>query len=556
MKGNRFNIKTFRSVWTYLKKYRGKIILLNLLSPLYSALVGLTFVFIKKLLDEGFLENNSEEIWQTLLIIFGIFFAQTIIDFIQTYIQNKTSNAIIIEIKDRLYNVVLNRYRHINSRQQAGEVLSRFYIDTSNFSSLINIISLNLAKQLFSLISIIVILFYLNWKFALICLFAYPIFILPLIRVGNWLRKLSHKYLRDYGQSTNILYESMYGYLVIKTYNLINHFRDKYKAFNLRIADNTLRSNMIAKIVGPVNDLASFMGIGLILYFGVDQVQSGDLTVGGLVAFLTALFKFYQPAKALFNSYNAIQSAMPGYQRLDSMLKDEEDSIRDTGSRMKEFKNGISINNLSFSYNGKITILKNVNIKINKGEKVAFTGKTGTGKSTIINLLLGLNQPQTGSIFIDDVEYKDINHHDLFDMFSYISQEPILFNETIKYNIGIGKLGSTEEEIIAASKKAQVHSFVSKMPEAYSTLVGDRGTMLSGGERQRITIARALLRNAPIVIFDEATSSLDYETESDIKNEVFKLSEDKTLIIITHRLSTLSGIDRIFNIENGQINEA
>ncbi|MBN1197780.1 MAG: ABC transporter ATP-binding protein [Bacteroidales bacterium] len=551
----RLNLKSFQSIWNYLKEYTSRLILLNLLSVIYSALVGATFVYLKRLLDEGFLDNNQREIGITLFIILGIFVAQNVVDFIQTYMQNLISNSIIIDIKDRLYNVVLSKYRQISSKQQAGEILSRFYIDTSNFTSLINIISLGLLKQVFSLISILVILFYLNWQFALICLLAYPLFILPLLLVGKRLRKLSQKYLHHYGKSSHILYESLYGYLIIKTYNLIDHFRDKYRLFNEQIADNMLKSNMVSKIVGPINDLASFIGLGLILYFGIHQVQSGTQTVGSLVAFLTALMKFYQPAKAIFNSYNTIQTSLPGYNRLNEMLKYEAEVIHPTGEYLTQFEQDIVMEDLSFSYEGPEMVLKHVNLRINKGEKVAFIGRTGSGKSTLINLILGLNKPTIGKIFIDQLDYDEVNPISLFNLFSYISQEPILFNDSIFYNIRIGKLHCSEQEVIAASRKAQVDSFVSQMPEGYSTLVGDRGTLLSGGERQRITIARALLRDAPLVIFDEATSSLDYETESFIKNEVFKLSENKTLIIITHRLSTLEGMDKVYFIENGHVEE-
>jgi len=555
MKGNPFKKGKYSYIWSYLRKHRSRLILLNILSPIYSALIGATFIFLKRLLDDGFLENNHKEIGNTLLIILGIFVAQNIVDFIQSYLQTKMSNSIIIDIKDRLYNIVLAKYRQINSKQQAGEILSRFYVDTSNFSSLINVISLTILKQFFSLVSIVVILFTLNWKFALICLIAYPIFIIPLLFVGKWLRKLSHKYLHHFGKSSHVLYESLYGYLIIKTYNLIGHFRDKYKKYNEQVADNMLKSSMVAKVVGPINDLASFIGIGVILYFGVSQVQSGEQTVGSLVAFLTALMKFYQPAKALFNAYNTIQSSLPGYERVSELLESEKEVTDPSGESISGFAHDVVLDNVSFSYDGQSMVLNNVSMQIRKGEKIAVIGKTGTGKSTLINLILGLINPTDGKIFIDGKDYSKLRQDSLFNLFSYISQEPILFNDTAFYNIKIGKLESTEEEVIEASTKAQVDTFIRNMPEGYSTIIGDRGTSLSGGERQRITIARAFLRNAPLVIFDEATSSLDYETESDIKKEIYKMAENKTLIIITHRLTTLQGVDKIFHIENGRLEE-
>lgn len=543
-------------LWRYIKPFRKMFLFLNILSPIYSALAGISFLYIKKLLDDGFLVNNSHEIGITILILFGIFFAQTFIDLLQSYFQNKTINTITIDIKDRLFDAVISNYRVIRTRQQAGEILSRFYIDTGNFITLINILSMEFIKQFFTLISIMAVLFYLNWKFALILFLAYPLFILPLIKLGHWLRNLSQHYLKAYGQSNSILYESLYGYLIIKTYNLIDHFREKYKASNEKLVDNLLRSTLISKLVGPINDLASFVGLGLILYFSISQVQSGSLTVGSLVAFLVALMRFYQPAKALFNLYNSMQTAFPGYLRLKTMMESHQDYSKQEELQKAYFHKHLEFKNVTFSYDNQKQILDNVNLSIKKGEKVAIIGRTGAGKSTLISLLLGLIQPDKGNILIDGIRYPDLNRESIFNLFSYISQEPILFNDSIKYNIQIGKLTSSENELIEASKKAQLHPFISHIQHGYDTVVGDRGDMLSGGERQRITIARALLRNAPIIIFDEATSSLDYETESDIKDAVFKLSANKTLIIITHRLTTLKGVDKVYNIKDGKLVES
>ncbi|NQV03436.1 MAG: ABC transporter ATP-binding protein [Bacteroidia bacterium] len=543
-------------LWRYIRPFRQKFLFLNILSPIYSALTGASFLYIKRLLDEGFLVNNTQEIGITLLILFGIFFAQTLIDLLQTYLQNKTINTITIDIKNRLFDAVISNYRVIRTRQQAGEILSRFYIDTGNFITLINILSLEFIKQLFTLVAIMAVLFYLNWKFALILFLAYPLFILPLIKLGHWLRNLSQHYLQVYGKSNSILYESLYGYLIIKTYNLIDHFKEKYKTSNEKLVNNLLRSTMISKLVGPINDLASFVGLGLILYFSIAQVQSGSLTVGSLVAFLVALMKFYQPAKALFNLYNSIQTAFPGYLRLKSMLESHQDTSTHGEIQKVSFHKHLELKHVTFSYDNQKMILDDVNLKVKKGEKVAVIGRTGAGKSTLISLLLGLIQPGKGDILIDGRKYQELNKDGIFSLFSYISQEPILFNDSIRYNIQLGKLSSSGEELIEASKKAQLHSFISNIQHGYDTIVGDRGDMLSGGERQRITIARALLRNAPIIIFDEATSSLDYETESDIKKEVFKLSADKTLIIITHRLTTLKGVDKVYNIKDGKLLES
>jgi len=362
--------------------------------------------------------------------------------------------------------------------------------------------------------------------------------------------------MHAYGRSNSILYESLYGYLIIKTYNLIDHFKEKYRASNEKLLNNLLRSTLISKLVGPINDLASFVGLGLILYFSISQVQSGSLTVGSLVAFLVALMKFYQPAKALFNLYNSMQSAFPGYIRLKSMLESHQDTLRNEETQTAFFHEHLELKHVTFSYDSQKMILDDVSLTVKKGEKVAIIGRTGAGKSTLISLLLGLIQPGKGDILIDGKRYQELNRESIFSLFSYISQEPILFNDSIRYNIQLGKLSSSADELIEASKKAQLHSFISNIQDGYDTLVGDRGDMISGGERQRITIARALLRNAPIIIFDEATSSLDYETESDIKEAVFKLSADKTLIIITHRLTTLKGVDKVYNIKDGKLVES
>ena len=540
-------------VWTYLSKYKYTFIFLNILSPVYSALVGVSFYYIKKLLDEGFLVHNTNEIGNILLLLFLIFLAQTVIDFIQGYFQLKTLNSISIELKDRLFTSLIAQYSRVNSKQQIGEILSRFNIDVSNLITIIDVFSMAMIKQILSVISILVVLFYLNVKFTLIILVAYPLFILPLIKTGQYVRKLSRQYMQDYGKISNVLYEAFYGYLILITYNLVPHFREKYKSGNQRMAQNTLKGSMVSKVIGPLNDLASFAGLALVLYFSITLIKTGNLSVGSLVAFLAALLKIYQPAKNIFMLHNSIQTSMPGYQRLNSMIGSKAEPTEHSSVLTAEFGHSIKFTNVSFAYGESKPVLNNVSIEINKGEKVAIIGKSGSGKSTLITLLLGLADPQSGIITLDGTDYQKLEKQSLRSQFAYITQEPIIFNDSILYNIQIGDLKCPKEEVIEASKKAQIHSFIMSIHDGYSAIVGDRGTALSGGEKQRITIARALLRNAPIIIFDEATSNLDHETESDLKKEVYNLSKDKTLIIISHRVSTYDGVDKIYRIIDGRI---
>ena len=399
-------------------------------------------------------------------------------------------------------------------------------------------------------------LFYLHWKYAFFIVVVLPVLGIPLAQFARKLRKASKDSMVQISEIYTSLQEMLSGFTVIKSFCREKHEEKRFAVNNKDYYNVQQRIVRVDARTTPVMEVLSMTGVSIVLWFGGKDVINGAWTLGDFTAFILAVQQMYQPIKNFSQLNSTIQQAVSASERVFEIL-DEESKIFNLpdAKNIDVFSNDIVYKNVSFEYEQSKSILKNINIDIKKGQTVAFVGSSGSGKSTIANLLLRFYDVNSGEILVDGTNIKNLTLESLRDKIGVVSQDVFLFNDTVKYNIAYGKLDAGDEEIEKAAKAANAHKFISAMPDGYNTLIGERGMKLSGGEKQRIAIARAMLKNPPILVLDEATSALDSESEKLVQEAIETLMKNRTVILIAHRLSTVKNADQIIVIDKGTVVE-
>ncbi len=353
---------------------------------------------------------------------------------------------------------------------------------------------------------------------------------------------------------TSTLNETIGGIRIIKAFNNEDNSIDRFKKDTNKYVLSAIKHKKIIEIIPSVNELFAIIALCVVLFIGGSQVLNNDMPPEKLMLFLFSLFSIMSPISTIFNSLSKFQHCIVAAERIFSII-DNEPTVKSGSIKINSFRDKIKIVNVNFAYNSEL-VLKNINLEIPKGKKVAFVGASGSGKSTLLDLIIRFFNPTTGEIYIDDINIRELEIASYRNLFGIVSQESILFNDTIENNIRFGLENVTKDEVINAAKQANAYNFIMNLPLGFDTGIGDRGVTLSGGERQRIAIARAILRNPEILLFDEATSALDSENEKIVQDAINSNLKDKTAIIVAHRLATIVDCDEIFVFENGQIVES
>ena len=396
-------------------------------------------------------------------------------------------------------------------------------------------------------------MFYQSWSLTLFAFFAFPLAIWPIKKIGKSIRKITYEIQNEIAKFSNVLAESIKGIRQVKAYNREEYEKKRAFATINFIKKFFIRSAFVSNRLSPLMEFIGSLAVAVSIYAGGVFVLNESMTTGQFMSFLVSLLLAYQPVKALGNLNISVQEGLAGAERIFSLLDTSlEKSEKHESSKNIKLKGNIKFNDVNFSYT-KQKVLNNINLSIECGEKAAFVGLSGSGKSTLINLLLRFYDNYSGEISIDQKDIKSLSLFDLRENISLITQETLLFNESILDNIRYGNMSSSDKEIENIAEISGVSKFANQLPGKLNTVVGESGIKLSGGQRQRIAIARALIKNAPILIMEEATSSLDNLTEKEIQLALDELMKDKTTIIIAHRLSTIQNADVIFTLEKGSI---
>lgn len=540
-------------MWPYFAPYKWLMFLAIAASIITASTNGALAVAVKYVFDDMFKPNDYTYLFILPIVVILIYVAKSGFLFMQGFLMSFIGNKVIEKLRNETFEKMVRLPVKYYSNQSTGTLMSRITNDINLVQSSIPTI-ISMFRAVLTMIGLIGVIFYMNYQLALIALVLYPIFILPLSIISKKLRKYSHLGQERMGDLTSVLQESFSGIRVVKAFVAEEKEVERFEKANAQTIKYANKSVLAGNLASPLTEALGSLGIGAVLLMGGYQVISGTSTTGTFIAFLAALVQIYEPVKLFANSNNALQASIAATDRVFSMFDEEDELIENKGTITCNAEGkDIEFKNVSFKYDNDVYALKDVSFKVKAGSTVAFVGPSGAGKTTMAHLIPRFYDVTEGAILIGGVDIKDYDLYSLRHNIATVSQDAFLFNDTIRNNISYSKANASDEEIKEASRAAYADEFIESFPEKYDTLCGERGVKLSGGQKQRVTIARALLKNPPILILDEATSALDTESERVVQKALDNLMQGRTSFVVAHRLSTILNADMIVVFNKGGI---
>ncbi len=491
-----------------------------------------------------------------ILLILGLYILKGIATFFGYFTLGVTGHKVIRDLRNDLYSSIINQSVSFFDKYHSGTLISRITNDVYIIQNAVTSKIGDLVKESMFLILIILAIFYIDYRLSLLLMVIIPLIVVPVILISKAIRKATTLSQKKMAEITNILKETISGSRIVKAFAMenfeIKKFMQKnYEFFraNVKLVAATVASSPIMELVGAIS-------LSIVIFYGNLKIKSGEMTTGTFMTYITNVLLLYSPIRRLNKVNNELQQAMSALKRVFSLM--DEKNLIQSPENPKPFPEKIEeveLKNVSFSYDGKKKVLDNVNLKAKRGETVAIVGSSGDGKTTLVNLIPRFYDCTEGKITINGTDIRDFDLHSLRNNIGIVTQETILFDDTVFNNIAYGRSDIPMEQVEHAAKLAYAHEFILKMKKGYHTNIGESGVFISGGQRQRLAIARALLKNPPILILDEATSSLDTESEILVQKALENLMKNRTTFVIAHRLSTIRNADRIYVISKGKIVE-
>ncbi|MFN7252877.1 MAG: ABC transporter ATP-binding protein [Anaerobacillus sp.] len=544
----------------YIKEIIGTVLIgmlkfgIPLAMPLILKYVIDDIIDAKQLTDA---EKISNLTW-LMAIVFLIFIVlRPPIEYYRQYFAQWTSSKILYDIRDQLFSHIQKLSLKFYSNRKSGEIISRVIHDVEQTKSFIITGLMNVWLDMFTILVAIIIMFTMNVKLTIVAIVLLPFYGFSIKYFYSRLRSLTRVRSQSLAEVQGHLHERLQGMTVIRSFALEEYeqkqFDKRNSNFLTRAIDHTKWNAKTYAVVNTITDIAPLLVIGFAGYL----VITGDLSKGAMVAFILYMDRLYNPLRRLVNSSTTLTQSVASMDRVFEFIDEKYDIVDSPNAKeAQNVKGDISFENVSFAYEeDKEPVLKNINLTIRNGETIAFVGMSGGGKSTLVSLLPRFYDVTAGKILLDGVDIQDFKVRSLRDQIGMVLQDNIIFSDSVKFNILMGNPDATDEEVIAAAKAADAHEFINSLPNGYDTEIGERGVKLSGGQKQRIAIARVFLKSPKILIFDEATSSLDTESEHFIQVALERLAKNRTTFIVAHRLSTVTQADRIVVLENGTIVE-
>jgi subfamily B ATP-binding cassette protein MsbA len=516
---------------------------------------ALTKIIVQLHLEDLFLIEGMEMLRILPVAIILLFLLRGIFNYGQAYLMNFVGLRVISDLREKLYNHLQTLPLSFFTKTPTGTLISRITVDVNLIHGAVSQTIAGILKDAFTIVSLIGVVFYQNWKLAIIAFIIFPFGIIPIKELGKRMRKLSRKGLQRYGLITTFLHETITGNRIVKAFNMEEYEKRRFALENDRLFLTFLKRVRIRALSHPLMELMGGTAAAVITWVGGYMIMRGELSPGTFLSFLAAFFMLYAPIRDLSKVNLELQEGVAGATRVFDLLdtaaeiKDEEGAVR-----LSSVSKGIDYQKVTFRYEEEV-VLKEISLQVKAGEVIALVGMSGAGKTSLVNLLPRFYDVVEGRILVDGHDIRKVTLKSLRDQIGLVTQQTILFNDTIRNNIAYGNLKCSDREVVEAAKAANAHPFIQRLPQGYETIIGEQGVRLSGGERQRVSIARALLKNAPILILDEATSSLDSDSETEVQRALDELMKGRTVLVIAHRLSTIRNAHRIIVLSEGRIVE-
>jgi len=570
----------------YMRPYTVHVVVSVLLMAVVGAMAAFRVVLIKPILDnvlnagsspaqvlvlpiagtkhsinlQGWLPHYFHNAWTVVAVaLVGSAIVKSICDYLGTLLTNKAGFGMITDLRNDLYDTLLKRSTAFFQRHSTGMLVSTLINDIERIQSAMSTVLSDFLQQIFTLLFMIAVVIVVGGKMAWVLLLFVPVIISSARRIGRSVRRTTRRGQDELAEIQTIVHETVTGNTIVKAFGMELWEMGRFRRAADRLLHANMRSVAVQSISSPLMDALGAVAIALLLFFGRNRIVHGSWTSGMFIAFLAAVIMLYDPVRKLPVYYNSFQQAAGASEEIFKFLDAQDEVVEHKGAvKLRSFSDSIEFKDVHFSYDQEgepKEALRGVSLKVKRGEVVALVGPSGAGKSTLMNLLPRFYDVSAGAILIDGHDVRDLTIASVRKQIGKVTQETVLFNDTVRNNIAYGQPDVPMEKIEAAAKAARAHDFITRMPEGYNTQIGERGARLSGGERQRLAIARALLKDAPILVLDEATSALDTESEAQVQAALATLMHDRTVLVIAHRLSTVRSADRIAVVEHGRITE-
>jgi ATP-binding cassette, subfamily B, bacterial MsbA len=550
------NKELFKRIYQLIKPYRGRLALAMLGMIMVAAFSSAQAYMVKPLLDKIFFEQERSMLNILPFALVLIFLAKGCFYYMYKFLLDSTGQRIIQDLRKSIFQHIHSLPISFFHKTTTGELISRVISDVTLIQGAVSRALVGVLKDCVQAVGLLVVIFYLDWEMALIVIVLFPVAFFPIVHFGRRFRRLSTTNQQTVAQISNALHETIVGHRIVKAFGMERYEATRFSALVNRLYRIIVRDVKLNSLQHPVMELIGGIAFAAIIWYGGHQVLTGNSTPGTFFAFLTALIMIYEPIKGISGINSMVQQGLAASVRVFNLLDVEADIVdRPQAVSLPPFKKSIQFKNVTFGYDHATPVLKNIELTVPAGEVLAIVGPSGGGKTTLVNLIPRFFEVTSGKILLDGNDLRDVTISSLRDQIAIVEQQTVLFNDTIRNNIAYGDLARSDEEIFAAARAAHAYDFIKELPEGFETVIGESGTRLSGGQRQRISIARALLKNAPILILDEATSALDTESEREVQKALENLMENRTTFIIAHRLSTIKNADRIIVMQDGSIIE-
>jgi subfamily B ATP-binding cassette protein MsbA len=542
----------------YALRYRVRLLAAFACSGLVAALTGAYAWLVQPVLDDVFIRKDQVLLTVLPLAILAVAALKAVFQYGQNYLMSYVGNGVVTDVRQELFRQLLRLPVGFHDANTTGRLMSRVVNDVSLMSNAVANVLKDFLQHGLTFVAMLGVMFYRHWALAAVSIIVIPLTLVTMLRMGERLRRLATTGQERIGDMASALQEALTGIRIVKAFGREDTEEQRFHENNKALLRAVMKSLQVSSLGSSHMEVIGVAGVAGIIWYGGYLVIHGSMTPGDFFSFLTAMFMAYTPLRKLGSANNTLQQALSAADRVFAVIDLENEGDRDHGRKeLAPIARALEFRQVTFQYEGsEAPALSGIDLAIARGEIIALVGSSGSGKTTLASLVPRFYEPTGGAVLIDGQDIRDCTLRSLRRQIGIVSQDTVLFDETVRYNIAYGREEATDEQIVEAARSAYAHEFIERLPDGYRTKIGENGVKLSGGERQRLAIARAILRNPPILILDEATSSLDSESERVVQMALANLMKNRTTLVIAHRLSTVKNASRILVLDRGRIVES